>query len=371
MNLTRALFVGLLTSLCAAAAFSSPCNGSGMTALRADDGGGYLFYVFREGPDIYFAINGEKISFPEGTDGPRRFVVDGIFYESLLVKPSEFMKPELGISELEILKKHKAYDFDFLQKSGTPLKQAVELGPQVKPPAAGQPSFTFFLWKAVDPKNENGTRQYFLTTVSGGDVVVLTAIVPNQAADDKAMAAFQTYAGSFQHVLKKEQCPEETSAAAASSDWRRNGEPVADGPDRKSVNGFGGHLLIVENPQAFIQEWVKPETPQIATATAVKRGVLFGGFVLFVGCKPDTMGVCNAEVDYLLYKPDGSLYAERKRETVWKDTAPPAGYIQLSKSILGFRIEPKDPAGEYTVKARVSDLNAKISFELETKFRVK
>lgn len=342
-----------------------------MTVLSADGGGGYLFYIFREGPDIYFAIGGQKISFPEGTDGPLRFVVDGIFYESLLVKPAEFMKPEPGISELEILKKHKAYDFDFMQKTPTVLKQAVELGPRVKPAVDGQPSFTFYLWKAVDPRDASGTRQYFLTTFSGGEVVVLTAIVPNQAADETAMQAFQSYASSFRHVLRKEQCPEEKASATAPSQWKKNGGSVADSADRKSLNGFGAHLLVVENPQAFIEEWVKPETPQINIATEVERGKVFGGLVLFVGCKPDAKGVCNAEVDYMLYKPDGSLYAERKREALWKEEPAPADIIQLSRAILGFRIEPKDPAGEYTVKARVSDLNAKITFELEAKFRVK
>lgn len=350
---------------------SSPCERTGFTALRADDGGGYLFYIFREGPDIYFAIGGQKISFPEGTEGPRRFDVDGVYYESLLVKPSEFMKPELRLSDLDILKKHKAYDFEYMQKTPTPLKQAVELGPREKAAAGGQPNLTFFLWKAVDPKDANGTRQYFLTTVSGGEVVVLTAIVRNQEADDTAMQAFQTYANSFQHVLKKEQCPEETTAAAAPRPWKQNGQPVADSADRKTVNGFGGNLLVVENPQAFIAEWVKPETPQITIASEVKRGEIFAALVLFAGCKPDAKGICNAEVDYALYKPDGTLYAEKKRQPLWKEQAPPIEMIQLGSAILGFRIEPTDPAGEYTVKARVSDLNARVSFDLEAKFRVK
>ena len=35
------------------------------------------------------------------------------------------------------------------------------------------------------------------------------------------------------------------------------------------------------------------------------------------------------------------------------------------------RFEEKDPSGEYKVKARVRDLNANISLELETKIRVK
>ncbi len=148
-------------------------------------------------------------------------------------------------------------------------------------------------------------------------------------------------------------------------------ERAEDTADRKSVNGFGGHLLIVENPRAFLEEWKKPETPKIKIVTDVKHGDLLGAFVLFAGCKPDAQGVCNSEVDYVVYKPDGSLYAERKSQPLWKDEAPPAANIHLSKSILGIRMEEKDPAGEYTVKAKVSDLNAGIYLELEARFRLK
>ena len=156
----------------------------------------------------------------------------------------------------------------------------------------------------------------------------------------------------------------------ATAQWKKGDEPAPDTPDRKSVNGFGANLLVVENPRGFIEEWQKPETPNIHPASKVKRGVILGAFVLFVGCKPDTQGRCNAEVDYTIYKPDGTLYAERKEQPLWKETAPPGRNIQLSKAILAIRMEPNDPDGEYKVKAKVSDLNANISFELETKFRL-
>jgi hypothetical protein len=158
---------------------------------------------------------------------------------------------------------------------------------------------------------------------------------------------------------------------SASGQWKKGDERVDDAPDRKSVNGFGGHLIIVENPREFMEDWLKPETPKINIATNVKRGDLLGAFVLFAGCKPDAQGLCNSEVDYTIYKPDGGLYAERKGQPLWKEDAPPPPIIQLSRAILSFRMEKNDPAGEYRVKAKVSDLNADVFFELETKFRLK
>jgi hypothetical protein len=157
----------------------------------------------------------------------------------------------------------------------------------------------------------------------------------------------------------------------ATAQWQKEGgERIPDSADRKSVNGFGGHLLIVENPQAFVEEWQKPETPRIDPVSQVKRGVQLGAFVLFAGCKPDAQNQCNSEVDYTIYKPDGTIYGERKAQPLWKETAPPQGIIQLSSAILGIRMEEKDPVGDYRVKAKVVDLNAKISFELETKLRL-
>ena len=156
-----------------------------------------------------------------------------------------------------------------------------------------------------------------------------------------------------------------------SAQWQKGDEKVDDSSERKSVDGFAGHLIIVEDPKAFIEEWTKPKTPTVKSISNVKRGKVIGAFVLFAGCKPDSAGVCNSVVDYVVVKPDGDVYAERKGEPLWNEQAPPPQNIQLSKAILGIRIAPKDPAGEYKVRAKVSDLNAGITFELETKFRVK
>ena len=155
----------------------------------------------------------------------------------------------------------------------------------------------------------------------------------------------------------------------AFSQWRQGNDRAADTPDRKSVNGFGGNLIVVEDPNKFVQDWQKPETPQITLAKEVKRGVTVGVMVLFVGCKADARGACNADVDYLIYQPDGSLYTEQKGQPLWKETAPPPPIIQLGRAILGVRLAATDPVGEYRIKAKLTDHNANISFELETKFK--
>src|SRR5262245_33222547 len=134
------------------------------------------------------------------------------------------------------------------------------------------------------------------------------------------------------------------TSSVAQTQWKKDGKPVEDTPDRKSVGAFGGHLLVVRNPRAFIEDWQKPETPQIKPVSKVQRGEMLGAFVLFAGCKADAQGICNAEVDYFLYRPDGSLYAEMKSQPLWKEQAPPATNTQLSRAILAIRMERSDPA---------------------------
>ena len=158
------------------------------------------------------------------------------------------------------------------------------------------------------------------------------------------------------------------AVTVAPGQWRKGAERAEDAADRKAVGGFGGHLLVVEDPQGFIREWLKPETPRIKSASTVKPGSPLGVLVLFAGCKSDSQGVCKTEVDYSVYNPDSSLYVERKRQPLWKEQAPPPPIIQLGRAILTLTMRKDDPAGEYKVKAKVRDLNADISFELETKF---
>jgi len=57
----------------------------------------------------------------------------------------------------------------------------------------------------------------------------------------------------------------------ATAQWKKGDERIPDTPDRKSVSGFGAHLLIVEDPRAFIEEWQKPETPKINPASNFRR----------------------------------------------------------------------------------------------------
>ncbi len=91
-----------------------------------------------------------------------------------------------------------------------------------------------------------------------------------------------------------------------------------------------------------------------------------------MGCKQNAQEVCDARVNYTIYKPDGSLFAARavgQRGFLWKKQASAAGRrSRKGLARMYFKFGKDDPGGEYKVKAKVADLNADISFEIELNF---
>lgn len=144
-------------------------------------------------------------------------------------------------------------------------------------------------------------------------------------------------------------------------------------PNYKRVNGFSGYLTLDDYPHDRVKRWLDPvEVVTLSAMSTMKRGKTMGAFVELLGCKQNAQGVCNARVSYTIYKPDGSTFATRevwRRGFLWKKQASP----DERKSPKGlarmhFKFGKDDPAGEYRVKAKVADLNADISFELELNF---
>ena len=143
-----------------------------------------------------------------------------------------------------------------------------------------------------------------------------------------------------------------------------------DTPERKSVNGFGVHLVIVKDPQAFIREWLKPQTPKIDAAKKTKAGEPLGVIILFAGCK-ESSGTCDSEVDYTIYKPDGSIFVQRLKQPLWKESPPPRPNIQLGRAILAFRFPKGQPTGQYKINAQLRDNNANTTIDLVTQIELK
>src|SRR5437762_5666804 len=128
MKINNLIFAAFVAVVLAVYTNGSPCGTSGMSVVKANDGGLFVIYSFREGPDVAFQIPGKEISFPNGTTGPKRFNIDGVIFETLFVNKSEFLKTSDPLIDVEVLKKHREYEVSYITKAGGPLSKLIELG---------------------------------------------------------------------------------------------------------------------------------------------------------------------------------------------------------------------------------------------------
>jgi hypothetical protein len=137
----------------------------------------------------------------------------------------------------------------------------------------------------------------------------------------------------------------------------------------KSKAGFGAQLFLTQETTVF-QKWNTPEPPKIAPVTVARRDLPILTVLLFAGPGLGSSGRANVTCDFIAYKPDGSVYGKQPDAVVWNREFPAHSGIQLSEGYMGIRIEPKDPAGTYTVEARVHDHIKKVDLVLKTPFQV-
>ena len=99
------------------------------------------------------------------------------------------------------------------------------------------------------------------------------------------------------------------AASPASSLW---GQSTVEETNYKEVKGFSGYLTLEDDPREGVRGWLDPvEIATLSAMPTMKRGKTMGAFVEIRGCKQSAQGVCNARVNYTIYRPDGSIFATR------------------------------------------------------------
>jgi hypothetical protein len=157
-------------------------------------------------------------------------------------------------------------------------------------------------------------------------------------------------------------------AAYPADSWQKDGKPAANTASMKSKDGFGAQLFLTQDA-GVLQKWNTPEPPKITPVTKARRDLPILTVLLFAGPGTDPSGRTDVTCDFIAHKPDGSLYGQQ-HATVWKREYQARSGIQLSEGFMGIRIEPKDPAGTYTVEARVHDHIKKVDLVLKTTFQL-
>ncbi|MGB5817470.1 MAG: hypothetical protein WBI27_19950, partial [Thermoanaerobaculia bacterium] len=143
-------------------------------------------------------------------------------------------------------------------------------------------------------------------------------------------------------------------------------------PSCSKESSFEACLIVTDEGQELLTKWAGGEPRlTIRNIDIARRGEFITVIVRFLGCQEDESGLCNAAVDYVSYKPDGTVYGEMRDRELWiGKPAPEPGASQLSAEYMGLIIEATDPAGEYTVEAKVKDRVGDLSVTVSRKLKV-
>jgi hypothetical protein len=157
----------------------------------------------------------------------------------------------------------------------------------------------------------------------------------------------------------------------AHAEWiDKQGNPLPDSDDRKSVGTFGAQLIFTVDEQALFRKWATPsETVDVDTVESVNINQPINAFVIFSGCKPDAANLCKVSMRFRVIQPDGKVYSETPTMEVWQDKpAPPGRSLQLSVQYLKVVVEPHEQRGRYTVQTQVRDDNTGAILYLQKSF---
>ena len=134
---------------------------------------------------------------------------------------------------------------------------------------------------------------------------------------------------------------------------------------------FNAMLQLTSAADELFAAWNRPGAgvPVITTEVA-RRGVPIVAVVFFSGCTPNAKRVCDAEVSFQVFKPDGSAYHDEQQSELWTGEPPSRGTIELGVGYLTIAIGEGDPSGLYTCRARLIDKVSRDEALLSHTFRV-
>jgi hypothetical protein len=135
-------------------------------------------------------------------------------------------------------------------------------------------------------------------------------------------------------------------------------------------NGFGVQFALTEDESLFAN-WDKPVPPHYTPISVARRGVPIFTVVIIAGAGSLPDGTADVTFDAVIHKPDGSVYGTQTDMVgVQSRIDPSPKTLQLCRDYMGVRIEPKDPAGTYTVEVVVRDKAKKLTLHLKRTFTV-
>ena len=158
--------------------------------------------------------------------------------------------------------------------------------------------------------------------------------------------------------------------AAAQMAWQQDGQAAPDDRSRASRDGFGVMMLVTPDSEAFWRAWDGPTPPNLVTTSQAIRGQPVSAMIIFSGCAAGPDGNCNAIVEFVFLRPDGSPYGQPLPGDLWRGPPAPGYNLQLGVSSGHLVIEPEDPMGMWTIRAIVTDTVRGVTLQIEQRVTV-
>ena len=137
--------------------------------------------------------------------------------------------------------------------------------------------------------------------------------------------------------------------------WYDKDSPAPPDTSRAARGPFAAMMLVTPDAEAVIAEWQKPEPPHVESTKRITRDDPIFAMLIIAGCRAGADGDCRVSAEFRIRRPDGAPYGEVHRGLALDGPPAPGRNLQLAIGSLGFRLDPPDPLGRYTIAATITD----------------
>ena len=152
----------------------------------------------------------------------------------------------------------------------------------------------------------------------------------------------------------------------------RDGKAVPNTSAMKSINGFGGWLVVTPDDD-WESKWnAPPETiPHFSEASDVRYGEQLTILAFYINPKTNVSGEINILCDIKITKPDGSspINVQDVECATGKLQGNP-GNVRLTSAIIKYIGEDGDPPGKWIIEVALTDKIRNTRIPLKTHFNL-
>lgn len=163
-------------------------------------------------------------------------------------------------------------------------------------------------------------------------------------------------------------------AHAETGGWvSRDGKPVPNSDAMKSINGFGGWLIVTPDPDWEAKWNTSPETiPSFSEAKDVSYGEKLTILAFYINPKTNASGEFDVLCDIKVTRPNGSPSANAKgvQCAAGKLQGNPRN-VRLTSAVIKYIGEEGDPPGEWIVEVTLTDKVRGTAIPLKANFNLR